>query len=100
MVSGAPDWFPRLITSASNDEQIKISVSDSDSSGSFSNVMQSVLFYNDGPNPVHYKRNAEAATTNFKLPAKAWLMIDVPVTTPHFICANGQSATVYCYGVY
>lgn len=100
MASGAPDWFPRLITSASDDEQLKVSVNSSDSFDSFSNVMQAVLFYNDGPNPVHYNRDATATTSKFKLPAKAWLMIDVPITTPHFICMSGQTATVYCYGVY
>jgi len=100
MTSGSPDYSPRIITSASADEDLKISVTSSDSYASFSNQMQSVLIYNDGPNPVHFNRDAPATTNNFKIPAKAWLIVDVVMTTPHFICDTNQTATVYCYGVY
>ncbi len=100
MASGSPDYSPRIITSASADEQLKISVTDSDTSDSFSQQVLSILIYNDGPNAVFYKRNAAAATTNQKLPAKSWIIMDIPITTPHFICASGESATVYCLGLY
>lgn len=100
MVSGTPDWQPKIITSGSADEQLKISVTSSDSSSSFSQEVKSVLIYNDGPNPVHYNRDATATTNKFKIPSKSWLITDVPTTTPHFICASGETATVYCLGVY
>lgn len=100
MTSGTPDWSPRIVSSASADEQLKISVTSSDSSGSFSQAVKSMIIYNDGPNAVYYNRDAAATTSKFKIPAKAWLMADVPVTTPHFICASGETAAVYCIGVY
>ena len=100
MASGTPDWSPRVISSASADEQLNISVTATDSSDSFSAERKACLIYNDGPNPVHFNRDAAATTSKFKIPAKAWLTVDVPMTTPHFICATGETATVYVYGVY
>ena len=100
MAVGAPDFSPRIITSASGDEQLKISVSATDSSGTFTQQVQAVLIYNDGPNAVHFRRGAAATTNNFKIPAKAWISINVPMTTPHFICAASQTATIYVYGVF
>ncbi len=100
MASGTPDYSPRIIISGSSTEQLKISVDDTDSSDDFSQEVRSILVYNDGPNPVHFNEDAAATTNKFKMPAKAWLMIDIPVTTPHFICAAGETATVYVLGVY
>ena len=100
MASGAPDYGTRTLSSASADEQLKISVTTADSTSSFSQLVKSMMIYNDGPNAVHYNRDAAATTSKFKIPSKAWLMVDVPLTAPHFICAAGESATVYCYGVY
>ena len=100
MASGTPDFSPRIITSGSNSEQLKISVTATDSSDSFSQEVKSILCYNDGPNAVHFNEDATATANSFKIPSKAWLMIDIPVTTPHFICASGETATVYVLGVY
>lgn len=100
MVSGTQDYSPRMITSAFADEDLKIDVDDSDSSDDFTQQVKSILIYNDGPNAVHFKRDAAATTSNFKIPGKAWLMVDVPLTTPHFICDDGETATVYCKGVW
>lgn len=100
MARGAPDWSPRVITSSQSDEQKKVSVTDADSTGTFTQTVQSVLIYNDGPNAVHYNRDAAATTSKFKIPAKSWLMIDVPLKVAHFICASGETATVYLIGVW
>ena len=100
MASGSPDWSPRIVSSGSSDEQIKIAVTAIDSSDSFSQQVKSMMIYNDGPNAVHYNRNAAATTDTHKIPAKSYFMADVPVTTPHFVCAAGETATVYCYGVF
>ncbi len=100
MAVGSPDWSPKVISSGSADDQLKISVTASDSSGSFNQQVRALLIYNDGVNAVHYNRDATATTSKFKIPAKAWLMVDVPVTTPHFICATGETATVFCLGIY
>ena len=100
MAQDSPDFSPRIITSADNDEQKKISVTAADSYAAFTQVVQAILIYNDGPNAVHYNRDAAATTNSFKIPARAWLAMDIPLTTPHFICAAGETATVYVYGLY
>ncbi len=100
MPSGSPDWSPRIVSSGSSDEQLKIDVTAIDSHDSFSQQVKSIMIYNDGPNAVHYKRDAAAVTSNQKIPAKSWLTLDVPITTPHFICKAGEIATVYCIGVF
>lgn len=100
MASGQQDWSPRIVTSGSADEQLRIAGIAGDNSDTFSVQMLAVMVYNDGPNPVHYRRDAVATVNHFMIPAKAWLMIDLPVTTPHFFLAVGHTATIYVYGVY
>ena len=100
IASGQPDWSPRIITSASNDEQLIINAVAGDNSATFVQVCMAMIVYNDGPNPIHYRRDAVATVNYFMIPAKAWMMIDVPVTIPHFFLAAGHTATIYIYGVY
>lgn len=100
MTSGTPDWGARVFSSGENDEQKKVSVTAADSLGTFAQQVRSYLIYNDGPNAVHYKRDAAATTNNFKIPAKSWISVDLPVTVLHFICAAGETATVYTDGVF
>ena len=100
MASGSPDWHARGITTASNDEQLRIAAVAGDNSSAFAQECQAMIVYNDGPNPIHYRRNAVATVNNFLIPAKAWVMIDVPVTTPHFFLSAGHTATIYIYGVF
>ena len=100
MAVGSPDYFPRMITSAQSSEQLKVDVTDVDSSENFTQACMSILVYNGGPNAVHFNEDAAATTDHFLIPAKSWLTIDIPVTTPHFICAATETATVYVLGVY
>lgn len=100
MASGTPDYSPRIITSAESVEQKKVSVTASDSTATFTQKVRAYVVYNDGPNAVHINYDATATTNLFKIPAKAWKMLDIPVTVLHFICATGETATVYCEGVY
>lgn len=100
MASGAPDWFPRVLITGTGDEQLKVSVTDSDSLGTFAQEVKSYLIFNFGANNVHVKRNATASTNNFIIPNKSWIFVDLPVTVLHFICAAGESATVYIWGVF
>ncbi|KKL68009.1 hypothetical protein LCGC14_2129270 [marine sediment metagenome] len=97
---GRPDYSPKVVTSATEDEQLNISVTATDSSDSFAQIVLAILIYNDGPNAVFYKRDAVATTSNYKMPAKTWASFDVPMTTPHFICASGETATVFAVGVF
>ena len=65
----------------------------------FTAAQKSVLVYNDGPYDVHYSIATGVAITNFKIPAFAAVNLDAIKTVLYFICAAGESATVYCYGV-
>ncbi|KKK48067.1 hypothetical protein LCGC14_3148860 [marine sediment metagenome] len=100
MAIGSPDYTPKILISGSNDEQLKVSVSDSDSTGTFAQEIKSYLIFNDGPKAVHVKRDAEATVNNFLIPSKSWIYVDLPVTVLHFICATGETATVYLWGVF
>lgn len=100
MASGTPDYYPRIITSAESAEQVKVSVTAADSTATFAQKVRSFVIINDGVNSVHINLDAAATTNHFKIPAKSWLMLDVPVTVLHFICATAETATVYCWGVF
>ncbi len=100
MVSGSPDWQPRIITSASDKEDLKISVTDADSSSAFAQQVQSIYIYNDGPNAVFFNNDTAATTSKTLIKAKAWTTLDLKITTPHFICDSGETATVYVVGLF
>lgn len=99
MVSGAPDFFPRMITTASEEEQEKASVTDSETTVTFSKQVKAFLIYNDGVYSVHYSLSTGVDTDNFMIPAGAGLMMDLPTTNIYLICASGETATVYVCGV-
>lgn len=99
MCADFPDDSTRIISSASELEDLKISITDSDSSDSFTKEMKSLLFYNDGPNPCHINLDAASTTSNFLLPSKAAHSIDIPCTTPHAICSPGETCTLYVRGI-
>jgi len=98
MTSGFPDYSRKMFTHAENDEQVKVSVDENDSTGTFAQQVKSLLVYNDGPNPIHIKLDAEADTDNFKIPAKSGIAVDRAVTVVHLICVAGEEATVYLWG--
>ena len=100
MVSGFPDNQLRAFTSAGSIEQKKISATAAEATTSFSQAVGAVLIYNDGNNPVHINLDATATTNSFKLPAKAWLQIDLKFTDIHTICASGETATIYAVGLF
>jgi len=94
-----PDFAVRSFSSGSSHEDLKISVTASDSSDSFATEVRSLLFYNDGANGCHINIDAAATTGNFYLPAKSSHSIDIPCTTAHAICATGESCTLYVRGI-
>jgi hypothetical protein len=55
--------------------------------------------YNDGPNAVHVDTDETVTTNSFKIIPKASLSLGVPYNSIHMICATGQTATVYLWGV-
>ncbi len=100
MTSGSPDWQPRIISSADDKEDLKISVTDADSSSAFAQEVQTIFIYNDGPNDVFFNNDAASTTSKTLIKAKAWMSLDLKITTPHFICASGETATVYVVGLF
>ena len=100
MTSGFPDFQFRAFTSAENFEQKKISATATEATTSFSQAVKSVLIYNDGINACHINFGATATTNHVKLPAKAWLVIDLNFTDIHTKCATGETSTLYCIGTY
>jgi len=100
MVSGHADYSVRAFTSAVSREQIKILATAVEATSSFSQEVKSVLIYNDGVNPCHIEFDATANLNHMKLPAKAWLIVDLNLTQVHTICAAGYTATLYCMGLY
>ena len=99
MASGAPDFFPRMITSAQEEEQEKASVTDAETVVTFSKEIKAFVIYNNGIYSVHYSLTTGLDTDNFMIPAGAGLMMDLPTTNIYFICATGETATVYVCGV-
>jgi len=99
MCADFPDDSVRTISSATEIEDLKLSVTDSDTSESFSKEMKSILFYNDGDYACYINIDSTATTNNFKLPSKSAHSIDIPCTTPHAICASGESCTLYIRGI-
>ena len=100
MARGTPDFFNRTFVTAANDEQIKLSVTSSNSTATFSQIVAAFIIYNDGPNAIFVENDAAATTSKFKLPARAWLMLDIPTTTVQCICESGNTATAYLWGFF
>lgn len=99
MATGFEDWTTQAFTSSEEEEQEVASVTDAETTMTFSAEVKAWILYNDGANAVHYSLATGVSTSNFKIPPKAWIMIDVPTTSVYFICASGETATVYAVGV-
>ena len=100
MASGFPDFTPRMFTSASNHEQVRIAAVAGDNLGTFAQQVKSFWLFNTGPNPIHVEFDAIAVATDAEIPAKSWCFIDLQVTVVHAFCAAGHTATVYLIGFY
>lgn len=100
MASGFPDFTPRMFTSASNFEQLRVVAAAAEATTSFTQQVKSVLIYNDGPNPVHINFDAVATLLTFILPSKSWFVADIEFTDVHTICAAGETGTCYILGTY
>lgn len=98
MPGDMPDWYTKSFTSSAEQEQEKASVTASETTMTFSKSVHSWIIYNDGPNPIYFDLVTGVDTDNFKIPAKAWFMADVPTDEIFLICAATQTATVYAVG--
>ena len=95
-----PDYKPDVFTTAYNSDQFKVSVTDTESTGSFSQQVMAWFFYNNGPNPIYFSVNSGVTTDNFKVPAKAYMWGDIPTNSIYFICDATKTATVYALGMW
>ena len=100
MATGYPDYFRRTIITAQNSEQLKLSVTSSQTTGTFTQTVLAWFIYNDGPYNVHFKTSTGVTTDNFKIPSGSYFGVDIPITILYFICASSETATVYVIGVY
>lgn len=98
MSGDMPDWYTKSFTSSAEQEQEKASVTATETEINFSKSVHSWILFNDGPNPVHFDLTTGVDTDNFKIPAKSWIMIDVPTTDIYLICAATETAAVYAIG--
>jgi hypothetical protein len=89
----------RVVTSGDDDEQYKCAVTATEFIQAFTEDMIYLLLYNDGPNGVHVDTDETVTTNSFLIPAKAQLSLGAPYSSIHMICAAGQTATVYLWGV-
>lgn len=100
MASGFPDWTPRVFTSATNFEQMRVLATAVEATNAFTQQVKSVLIYNDGNNPAHINFDDTALVTHLMIPAKSWAVFDLQFTDLHTICAAGHTATLYVVGTY
>ena len=98
MATGSPDYFPRMITSASEGEQEKAAVTDAETVVTFSAPVQAWIIYNHGPFNVHLDLFTGVDTDNFMIPSGAGLMMDLPTTKMFLICAATETAACYVWG--
>ncbi len=99
MASGFEDWSIRAFTAASEEEQQKAAVTDSETEMTFSAEVKSWRLYNAGPNACHYALVTGVDTNNYIIPPRSWLVEDVPLTTIYLICDTGETAAVYGAGL-
>jgi len=99
MASGSPDYFPRMITTAQEEEQEIAAVTDAETVVTFSALVKSFLIYNHGAANVHYSLSAGVTTDNFMIPSGAGLMMDLPTENIYLVCAAGETASCYIVGV-
>jgi len=99
MAVGGRDYSQYVFTTSSEMEQEKASVTDAETTVTFSAEVKAWVLYNDGPYPVYFNDSTGVSTNNFKLPSGAWMMVDVPATTIYLICNTGETATVFALGL-
>ena len=93
-----PDIINVYTTSRVVQDLSPVAVTAVETTATFVSQRKSCLIYNSGPNDVHINFDNTATTTNFIIPSLDALQIVFPVTVLHFICAAGQTATLYILG--
>lgn len=99
MAVGGPDYGLRVITSGGAHEQLKVSVTDADSTATFTIPMSAVLIRNEGPNILHFELDDTADTDKMSLYPREGIVINRVTEVVHMICAAGKTATAKVIGV-
>ena len=100
MVSGSPDWSPKIVSSGSATQNAKANVTAVETVVTFTQQVLSFIIYNDGAYAVHVSRATGVDTDDFKIPSGSWMMMDIPLTILYLICDTDETATVYAVGWY
>lgn len=100
MVSGSPDWSPKIVSSGSATQNAKANVTDAETTVTFSQQVLSFIIYNDGSSAVHVSRATGVDTDDFKIPSGSFWVVDIPTTSVYLICDTGETATCFLVGVY
>ena len=85
-------------TSSIVEDQSPVAVTAVETVVNFTSQRKSCLIYNAGPNDVHFSVSAGVTVNNFVIPSLDALSIVFPVTSLYFICAAGQTCTIYILG--
>jgi len=94
----SPHIIDTYQTSTVVEDLSPVNVGAAEVSITFSSRRKSCLIYNDGANNVHFSLSTGVTANNFMIPSKWSLSIVFPVTSLYFICAAGQTATLYVIG--
>jgi hypothetical protein len=100
MASGFPDYTPRVFTSATNFEQLRIAAGAVEATNSFTQQIKSIFIYNDGPHTCYLNFDAVSTVLLVPILSRSWVFLDLQFTDLHTICAAGQTATLNCVGFY
>ena len=93
-----PDIINVYTTSRVVEDLSPVAVTAVETLATFTSQRKSCLIYNSGPNDVHVNFDNTATLNNFIIPSLDALQIVSPVTVLHFICAAGETATLYILG--
>ena len=100
MTSGSPDYSPRIVSSGSATEQLKASVTATETIATFTQTVLSFMILNEGDNYVYFDRETGVTTDSFRISPGAGIAVDVPTLNLYFICDTDETATVKIIGIY
>jgi len=93
-----PDYTNRVFSNAESSEQAKADCTGTKKTITWSQETKWAMMYNNGPYAVHVATGTSVTTDSFLVPSRAYLMIPVSHSKISFICASGETATVYLWG--
>ena len=92
------DTLPVFTQSKGYEDLSPVSVTDAETSVTFSSQRKAVLVYNDGTSDCHFSTSTGVTTSNFRIPKASSISMVFPITSLFFICAAGETATLYVIG--